>query len=166
MGDNNYGELGIPDCSFTQEPKKVTFFDEKKLKVLKVCTGARHTLVLTHNNKVYAFGDNSEGQCSGFDTTYNVPTKVKFMGRDRIVDIYTGYNHSIALADKGEIYTWGDCSFNKLGYHSLQSVQTRPKPIPYLQGLHVSYISAGSHQQVIVTSDYMSSILYNKMLQD
>ena len=111
LGDNGYGELGLDNSVFEKSPVKNSFFNNLNLTIKKIATGGRHTLVLTKNGEVYAFGDNSEGQCSGYLSFYKVPIKVSFKNEEKIVDIACGYNHSIAYNEKGILYTWGDTTY-------------------------------------------------------
>ena len=74
------------------------FFDEKNLsKISKIAVGARHSLVLLKDGDLYAFGDNSDGQCTGFSTRYAIPTKIIFDQKEKIVDIFCGYNHCMIV---------------------------------------------------------------------
>jgi len=52
---------------------------------------------LLKDGELYAFGDNSDGQCTGFCTRYAVPTKIVFEKKEKIIDIFCGYNHCIIL---------------------------------------------------------------------
>jgi alpha-tubulin suppressor-like RCC1 family protein len=65
--------------------------------IKKVSVGARHTLVLLNSGELFAFGDNSEGQCSGYDARYSTPFKIEFETRQKIIDVYSGYNHNLIL---------------------------------------------------------------------
>lgn len=95
FGDNTYGELGIEGVLSLEKPTKVTFFDSIKEKVKKICVGARHSLVLLENGVVYAFGDNSESQCTGSSTRYPKPVKINWESKELIVDIFSNYNHCV-----------------------------------------------------------------------
>jgi alpha-tubulin suppressor-like RCC1 family protein len=52
---------------------------------------------LLKDGELYAFGDNSDGQCTGFCTRYAVPTKIVFEKKEKIIDIFCGYNHCMIL---------------------------------------------------------------------
>lgn len=54
-----------------------------------------HTLALTSEGQVVAWGDNSAGQA-------NVPS-----GLDKVVAIAAGQSHSLALTAKGQVVAWG-----------------------------------------------------------
>jgi alpha-tubulin suppressor-like RCC1 family protein len=133
-----------------------------EISIKKVSVGSRHTMVLTSNNKVYCFGDNSDGQCSGFTQSNRTPTKVKFLGKQKIVDIAAGETHSLALSENGELFSWGDCSFDKLGYHENQSNQRTARPVPFIKGRNISMILAGPQQSVVITSSYEESKVNKK----
>ncbi len=95
MGDNTYGELGIADISSANNFKKVDFNFKNPIK--KLTTGARHSMVLLTNGDVYAFGDNSEGQCTGNNTRYLSPIRIELDAREKVVDVYSGYNHNLLV---------------------------------------------------------------------
>jgi alpha-tubulin suppressor-like RCC1 family protein len=161
LGDNEYGELGVEKLKYSSQPVKVDFFEKKEEKIKKVCAGGRHSLVLTENFKVYAFGDNSEGQCTGFDPAYFNPIKIKFPGKPKIIDIHSSYNHSIALTTSGEVFSWGDTSEGKLGYVTGVSTQKIPKSIPFLNSKNISKLFCGPMQTAILTSTFENSLVSN-----
>jgi E3 ubiquitin-protein ligase HERC2 len=163
MGYNNYGELGIPDIIFQVDPIKITFFEEKNLKPIKVCAGGRHTLVLCDNDRIYAFGDNSDGQCTGNEEQVKIPIKIKSFGRNRIIDIFCGYDYSVALTDEGEVYVWGHVDFLNMSGSHFTSNEYKPKIIPYLKDKHISYIGTGFQQLALATSYYESSLVFKHL---
>lgn len=61
-----------------------------------VAAGENHTVVLTFDGKVYAWGANKEGQC-------NVPANL-----GRVTAIAAGGNHTVALKADGTVVAWGD----------------------------------------------------------
>jgi alpha-tubulin suppressor-like RCC1 family protein len=161
LGDNEYGELGVEKLKYASNPIKVDFFESLGEKIKKVTAGGRHSLVLTENFKVYSFGDNSEGQCSGFEPANFKPIKIKFPSKPKIIDIYSNYNHSIALSSTGDLYTWGDTSHGKLGYVTGVSTQKTPKTIPFLNSKNISNVFCGPNQTAIMTSTFDNSLVSN-----
>jgi len=71
--------------------------------VVKVACGCYHTLVLTSEGKLYAFGRNSHGQLGlGDETTNNhhqtKPIEVKLNLEDKkVIQIAAGFYHSVVL---------------------------------------------------------------------
>ena len=62
-GMNDHGQLGIgfeEKCRRFFEPQHIKYFDD--VKIMQVCCGERHSLVLTEEGVVYGWGDNRYGQ--------------------------------------------------------------------------------------------------------
>jgi alpha-tubulin suppressor-like RCC1 family protein len=135
--------------------------------IKKIAAGARHCLVLLDNGELYAFGDNSEGQCTGFSTRYSFPVKVDIESREKIVDVYSGYSHNLIILSKynllntgnGEMFTWGDTSSGKLGYFEGNLTQTVPRIIQGLKGKYANNVSLGFQMTVISTSSFENSLV-------
>jgi hypothetical protein len=65
------------------------------------------------NGNLYAFGDNSEGQCAGALTRYPYPVKIEVESREKIIDVYSGYNHNLIVMSKKIIFKIHLSSFLK-----------------------------------------------------
>lgn len=156
FGNNTYGELGI-DCISLEKPTKISFFDSLG-KIKSISTGARHTFALLENGDVYAFGDNSDGQCTGNATKYSKPTKINFESKERIVDIFSNYNHCVLITNEGNLYSWGDTTSGKLGYSEGNLSINIPKEIQTLKGKNVNFIALGELITAISTSTLENSI--------
>ena len=155
LGHNEYGEFGIIEEN-CEERKiyKNDYFSRNHLSILKIATGARHTLVLCSDGNVYCFGDNSDGQCCGLEKLVIEPEKVSFDNyRDVfIVDICCGFNHSIAKAKDGKVYFWGDSAWGKLGVKETRVDQYTPIEMSDMKVRNVVGLFAGPMQSAIFTS--------------
>lgn len=93
--------------------------DSQAFRFVEVSAGEGHTVGLTADGAVYAWGDNSFGQLgNGTSTSSTVPVPVDTSGvldGVTIVQVSAGYSHSVALADDGNIYTWGFGFYGQLG---------------------------------------------------
>lgn len=107
-GDGTYGELGITENLPIEAPIRIPFFEDKKIK--KVSVGARHTLALDYEGKIYAMGDNSEDQCAISGRRANEPEII--LMDFKAVDIFAGDSHNIALSDDQGVYSWGGSTIN------------------------------------------------------
>ena len=108
MGNNEYGELGV----ITNDKNnfhKVNFFLDKKIK--KISTGFRHTLVLCEDGNLYAFGENSFGQCFGNDIKCE-PNIINVANiNENIINCFAGADYSLLITESNIIYAWGNCDF-------------------------------------------------------
>ena len=59
-----------------------------------------------------------------------------------IVSVSAGEEHSLALAEAGCVYSWGDGVYGKLGHGNIED-QRIPKLIEGLQGVQVTLVVAG-----------------------
>ena len=157
IGDNTYGELGADCISSVEKPTKASFNFDSAIK--KVSAGARHSLILLESGSLYAFGDNSEGQCSGVSTRYSKPIKIEIESKEKIVDVYSGYNHNLIILNNGEMFSWGDTSSGKLGYLEGNLTQNTPRLIQVLKGKFSNCVSLGFQMTVISTSAYENSLV-------
>ncbi|XP_076651769.1 RCC1 domain-containing protein 1 isoform X1 [Halictus rubicundus] len=116
--------------------KKVTNFipsndDSDKEYPVKVLQGGC-TVVLTNLGRVF-----------------NVPTLVEMPKRVKFVDVACGFDHTILLAESGDVYSMGMGTRGQLGHNDLEDCDN-PKLIEALAGLKVVQISAmGWHSAVI-----------------
>ena len=129
------------------------FFKDRGLYIQKISTGARHSMVLCTNGELYCFGDNSDGQCSGFEKVVDEPTLIEFEDEDEfIVDIKAGFNHSIAKGLSKKIYVWGDSTWGKIGIKESTIDQFDPLEINDMKIRNVINIFAGSMHTGFFTS--------------
>lgn len=126
-GRNDNGQLGINSTTNSLEPANLTSLAGSPLfgrKIVDVCVGMGHTIVLDDAGVVWAWGSNNLGQL-GINSTVSslVPVNVStyagspLMGR-KVVLISIGYNHAMVKDNLGAIWTWGDNSSGQLGNNS------------------------------------------------
>ena len=129
------------------------FFKDRGLYIQKISTGARHSMVLCTNGELYCFGDNSDGQCSGFEKVVDEPTLIEFEDEDEfIVDIKAGFNHSIAKGLSKKIYVWGDSTWGKIGIKESTIDQFDPLEINDMKIRNVINIFTGPMYSGFFTS--------------
>lgn len=181
LGSNDYGELGFDIDSYNKavkesccnkeelenkdlffclnKPIKHDYFSDKE--VVQVCAGDRHSLFLTKTGEVYSCGDNSSGQCSEFEKRTYKPKLISypFSTKSKVIKIYSGSFHSALVNMDNEVYSWGQTTFDKLGYEVTKSAQKTPRLIPYLKGFYPSLVALFEEQTVIITSDKSNSLV-------
>ena len=88
-------------------------------KVVQVCAGNMHSLVLTESGEVYSFGYGGFGNLGHGDTvTQTLPKLVEAMQDKRVVHVSAGAGHSLLMLESGEVLECGRSSRDNT-YHVL-----------------------------------------------
>ncbi|XP_018392145.1 PREDICTED: RCC1 and BTB domain-containing protein 1-like [Cyphomyrmex costatus] len=112
-GNNSVGQLGRPSNKNIDELRQVDSLNDKAFTVIKVVCGFEHTLALTDDRQIYAWGGNNNGQLGiGNQNDSTKPILVECeLQRIKWIDIValSCYNISVAVSEEGCVYVWGDC---------------------------------------------------------
>ncbi|KAB7500915.1 putative E3 ubiquitin-protein ligase HERC4 [Armadillidium nasatum] len=116
-GENVFGQLGIqPTETIIETPKLIKTLATKQ--VIQISCGANHSLALTLDNEVYAWGLNNHGQL-GFPENKNSrfwqPQCIQQLSSVPVRLIKAGGHHSVALTKGGFLLTWGSNKYGQLG---------------------------------------------------
>jgi regulator of chromosome condensation len=122
LGENGNGQLGMGNdtpAQYTQPTKNTQLPD-----VVQVAAGGEHCIALTHDNKIYTWGDNSHGQLGRLTNsmTDQMPGEVDF-SEVNLPD-YTIFAQVVAtrsacfvLTMFGDVYGWGTFSVRRQRLH-------------------------------------------------
>jgi alpha-tubulin suppressor-like RCC1 family protein len=96
---------------------------------INVAAGGSHTIALLSTGAMYRWGGNSRGQLGINSTTdLNYPGILGGAGTGsdayKYTAIATGGDHSLAIRDNGELYSWGGNGFGQLGVGTILDVLT------------------------------------------
>jgi alpha-tubulin suppressor-like RCC1 family protein len=155
-GFNNFGQLGDGTCDDCFIPHLLNELKDENLS--DVCCGDRHSLALTSNGKVYAWGSNKFGQIGNeCEDEYQLkPIKIEKFEEKTIVAISCGYYHSLALTENGRVYSWGDNKFKQLGFGNIIASNV-PKLIKIKDSnkskVIVKRIKCGSNYSLMLSSN-------------
>lgn len=141
-GSNEYGQAG-GDVTAVTTGNTVPTPTEGNMPagsaaIADVQAGARHSLVLTEDGSVYAFGHNSLGQlglsmAAERQSLTSVPTRIDpaAFGSEPVVQIAACEYTSFALTESGAVYGWGD-DLDKLlmGLGGDEELCTAPVKLP------------------------------------
>uniref|UniRef100_A0A4W3H429 RCC1 and BTB domain containing protein 2 n=2 Tax=Callorhinchus milii TaxID=7868 RepID=A0A4W3H429_CALMI len=154
-GNNGYSQLGNGTTNQGLSPCQVSTNLLHK-KVTEVACGSHHSMVMTSDGEVYAWGYNNCGQV-GSGSTANQPTprRVSSCLQNKVaVTIACGQTSSMAVLDNGEVYGWG---YNGNGQLGLGSNGNQPTPcrLAALHGIHVCQIVCGYAHTLALTDEGM-----------
>lgn len=156
-GHNKFSELG--NCSTNEGLAPVPI--EMKLSnkfVVDIACGSYHSLALTNEGHVYAWGDNKFLQVgkSSLGLTVNTPQRVKWMsGSKKVVSINCCQATSMVITDDGEVYGWGHNNVGQLGVKSANQYLHPDhglNNVPNLVGITIQKIACGC-THVLALSD-------------
>ncbi len=133
--------------------------------IVQITRGGFHTLALTSEGKVYAWGDNYAGQLGDNSTTQrNVPVEVNtdngtsaLFGKT-VVAISAGRDHNLALCSDGTLVSWGYNFSGQVGdnttvYRHAPVVVNTDNGTSALFGKTVTAIAAGTFHSFALCSD-------------
>ncbi|KAI8977096.1 regulator of chromosome condensation 1/beta-lactamase-inhibitor protein II [Mycotypha africana] len=172
-GLNNFQQCGLanednePAENIITKPTPIRALQGKGT-IKSVQGGEHHSLVLMEDGSVYAFGRADSNQlglpeetlqkvqireegadASAYKKAVGRPTRIPNL--EKVVEIATGTNHSVALTESGKAYTWGFGECYALGNGSSDD-----EPVPAeltgqkLEGHKVIRVSAGAQHSMIL----------------
>lgn len=98
-----------------KNPVLIPFFVENKLKVHSVCCGFSHSLALTDDYQVFAWGNNKYGQCGVNldDKSVDIPMLISCVSKTKMKRIECGAFHSGCVSVDDVVFLWGSNSKNE-----------------------------------------------------
>lgn len=144
-GKNDIGQLGLGTVTNVTVPTKVAMNTQS---IKMISSGFNHNLVLTDDGKIYAFGCNMFGQCTGPADYYAIPRKITIVDgseeskRFSVVKfnfIAVCGNLSFAQCSKtGLFYVWGVPSS---GHGSYEPFKTESTNLVEVLAMYTQYTS-------------------------
>ncbi|MCF7808221.1 MAG: choice-of-anchor D domain-containing protein [Candidatus Marinimicrobia bacterium] len=159
-GQNDHGELGNNSTTHSNIPVAVDMTGVLSGKVITdIASGQYHTLALSDDGKLYAWGMNNEGQLgNGNKVDSSVPVEVDMTGllsgKTIIAIAADGYSNLIQSSD-GKLYTWGQGHVGQLGTGTTAS-SILPVAVDMtgaLIGKTVTALACGVRHMMVATAD-------------
>lgn len=113
-GANDFGQLGDGTIRDKTRPVRVSGIGGT---VTSIAAGHDHSLALTSDGRVWAWGDGSDGELGTGDTEKRT-SAVPIAGLPQAKAIAAAGYHSLALANDGSVWAWGGNGYGQLGIGS------------------------------------------------
>ncbi|KAF8888101.1 RCC1/BLIP-II [Infundibulicybe gibba] len=172
-GANTLGQCGHSVCPEVTSFKLVHGISHggNKEHVIKAAAGVTFSIVLTESGKVFSFGSAEKGQLgngttgeritTGNKTAYDIeyqPVYIKELKDNKIVQIASGQQHSIALDATGLVHVWGYNGYCRLGLGNQVDI-LKPKVVPQFAGPNEismgAFVAAGPSNSVVIDKQGM-----------
>lgn len=137
LGDNNYGQIGYSELTQQRFPRVIHGLEG--LNIASVSCGTAHTMVLTENGLIYAFGSNESGQlgCNVEKFTFK-PTQVQFFNNIPVSKVECGSYFTMVISENGSVYAFGQNNNGQLGTGNTTSL-----PVPTMVDFDADIVEVG-----------------------
>uniref|UniRef100_A0A8C3H7G1 HECT and RLD domain containing E3 ubiquitin protein ligase family member 6 n=1 Tax=Chrysemys picta bellii TaxID=8478 RepID=A0A8C3H7G1_CHRPI len=145
-GANARGQLGRKLCPGQRggyTPEQIQALEAQI--IVHVSCGKEHSLAVCNRGKVFSWGAGSEGQLGTgeFKEQSLIPKKIDGLSALRIIQVTCGHFHSVALAQDGRVFSWGQNTHGQLGLGQEIPSQPSPQHVTSLSGIPVAQVAAG-----------------------
>ena len=167
-GLNNYGQLGLVTGTGTDEDtesrpllQEMSFFRDVPL--LIVSGGVHHSLVLTADHRLFAFGRGDSGQLGApqmegksAGAFSSQPLPVPLPASDKGANVVTfscGGNHNLVLLSNKDVYSWGYGDMLALG-HGDERDENMPRRLNFskskIGNISVTKVAGGGQHSALI----------------
>ncbi|KAL8533851.1 hypothetical protein ACS0TY_010034 [Phlomoides rotata] len=125
------------------------------LDVQNIACGRKHAVLVTKQGEIYSWGEEAGGRLGhGVEADVFHPKLIETLSGKSIEMVACGDYHTCAVTLSGDLYTWGDGSFNcsLLGHGSEASHWVPKKVGGPIEGLQVTSVSCGPWHTALLTS--------------
>lgn len=152
-GSNSHGQLGQGYESRNSNVFRVVESLTRE-RVTAVSAGYAHNVAIGSDGRVFTWGLGLAGRLGhGDEQPKFLPSLVKELTGEYVVQIASGGGHSVALTLDGRVFTFGDGTQGQLGHDKGVKVQFKPRFVKALYQKWVLKVAAGCDRTVVITKD-------------
>jgi alpha-tubulin suppressor-like RCC1 family protein len=158
FGSNTDGRNGIgTDVGQTLLATPIDMTNLSGVSISQVSGGANHSLLLTENGSVYSFGANAyAGVGTNVGSTLSAtPIDTTNLAGRKVVQISSGYHHSLLLTDDGSVFSFGFNGSGRTGLGIDDGFTLVATPINSVNfsGKKIAQVAAGFNHSLILAED-------------
>ncbi|KAG9492301.1 hypothetical protein GDO78_000687 [Eleutherodactylus coqui] len=140
-----------------EEPKLVSALCGKQTgkQIVHIACGSTYSAAITADGELYTWGRGNYGRLGhGSSEDQTVPMLVTGLKGLKVVDVSCGSGdaQTLAVTENGQVWSWGDGDYGKLGRGGSDGCKT-PKLIEKLQDLDIVKVRCGSQFSIAITKD-------------
>ncbi|XP_060089857.1 E3 ubiquitin-protein ligase HERC2 isoform X3 [Heteronotia binoei] len=156
-GCGDGGRLGHGDTVPLEEPKMISALSGKQAgkHVIHIACGSTYSAAITAEGELYTWGRGNYGRLGhGSSEDQTIPMLVTGLKGLKVIDVACGSGdaQTLAVTENGQVWSWGDGDYGKLGRGGSDGCKT-PKLIEKLQDLDIVKVRCGSQFSVVLTKD-------------
>jgi alpha-tubulin suppressor-like RCC1 family protein len=143
-GRNHHGQLGQGTTTDVSSPARALVITN----ITAIAAGDNHTVALDGNGNLWTWGDNTYGQLGYSGAGRSTPALLSEtgVGGVKVVAIAAGAQHTVALDNNGEVWTWGGNGQGQLGLGDTTD-RSAPQKVAGLAG--ITLIAAGGYHTLV-----------------
>ncbi len=160
-GDNGHGQLGHGNTGGDDPtPRQVDTGDSR---FTQISAGTAHMIALDTQGRAWTWGDDTHGQLGDGNTggATGTPTVRAMPPATPSWMVYTqvraGGSHTLAIANNGHMYAWGDNTHGQLGDGNTGGATGTPTQVQAPTGTSPAftwlYVTAGTDHTLVIGSD-------------
>ncbi|XP_028301238.1 E3 ubiquitin-protein ligase HERC2 isoform X2 [Gouania willdenowi] len=156
-GCGDGGRLGHGDTTYLEEPTVIAAFNGKQSgkHVVHIACGSTYSAAITAEGELYTWGRGNYGRLGhGSSEDQTTPMLVTALKGLKVVDVACGSGdaQTLAVTENGQVWSWGDGDYGKLGRGGSDGCKT-PKLVEKLQDLDIVKVCCGSQFSVALTKE-------------
>ncbi|XP_048855280.1 LOW QUALITY PROTEIN: E3 ubiquitin-protein ligase HERC2 [Brienomyrus brachyistius] len=156
-GCGDGGRLGHGDTAYLEVPAMITAFTAKPTgkHVVHIACGSTYSAAITADGELYTWGRGNYGRLGhGSSEDQTTPMLVTGLKGLKVLDVACGSGdaQTLAVTENGQVWSWGDGDYGKLGRGGSDGCKT-PKPVEKLQDLDIVKVCCGSQFSMALTKE-------------
>ncbi|XP_050562405.1 probable E3 ubiquitin-protein ligase HERC3 isoform X1 [Spodoptera frugiperda] len=155
-GNATYHELCIEGPETLDLVIKPTLSKWRESNHIKaVAAGEFHTMYLTNSGHLYSCGNNEVGQLGRHTDNREgkTPALVETFKECTVSSVACGIQHSVAVDEWGQLFSWGSDSMGQLGSNLGMHAQDKPKFVKVLATRNVIQVACGAYHSIALTNN-------------
>ncbi|XP_059922232.1 E3 ubiquitin-protein ligase HERC2 isoform X1 [Gadus macrocephalus] len=156
-GCGDGGRLGHGDTTYLEEPAMIATFNGKQAgkQVVQIACGSTYSAAVTADGELFTWGRGNYGRLGhGSSEDQTTPMLVTALKGLKVLDVACGSGdaQTLAVTENGQVWSWGDGDYGKLGRGGSDGCKT-PKLVEKLQDLDIEKVCCGSQFSVALTKE-------------